>query len=110
MYNLMYKAILYSIVWVVLCLPVNHSIAGELDGESLFQSKCGLCHGDGMKAPKIAPVKYAAIQWERFFDREKHQRKQDIISLINKEERSRIKKYLMEHAADSDLPIAAGMK
>ncbi len=98
--------LLTALIWVAAGLGA----AVEMDGEILFSNKCGACHANGKRAPAIAPVKFAAIQWERFFYREKHQRKQDIRKLITPEERSTIQRYLMEHAADSDRPIAAGMK
>ncbi|MFZ5569595.1 MAG: c-type cytochrome [Thermodesulfobacteriota bacterium] len=98
------------ILTVAAALLAADAIADTMDGEQLFYGKCGACHAEGGKAPVMAPVKFAAVQWERFFSREKHQRKQDIHQLITPEERSKIQQYLMEHAADSDRPIAAGMK
>ncbi len=79
------------------------------DGETLFNSKCGKCHTSG-KAPVFGPVKYASVQWERFFSRNKHKRKKDISNEVSAEETALIKKYLTDHAADSDRPIAAGFR
>jgi len=91
-------------------LIVSSSIAGAEDGETLFKSKCGQCHKTGGEAPVFSPVKFASSQWERFFKREKHNRKKDISGIISSDEQESIKQYLSEHAADSDLPIAAGLK
>jgi len=79
-------------------------------GEDIFNSKCGSCHGSGGEAPSFSPVKYASSQWERFFKRDKHARKKDISGIVSASDIESISKYLMSHAADSDLPIAAGLK
>ena len=79
-------------------------------GEDLFNSKCGKCHGSGGDAPSFSPVKFASSQWERFFKRDKHARKKDISSIVSASDIDSIKQYLMSHAADSDLPIAAGLR
>ncbi len=80
------------------------------DGETLFMTKCGSCHKAGGEVKTFAPVKYASSQWKRFFKRNKHKRKKDIGDLFTAGELELIKEYLMDHAADSDRPIAAGLK
>ena len=94
---------------LVIFRPKTYSV----DGKELFISKCGMCHKSG-NAPDFAPVKKASIQWERFFTRKKHRRgkgkKPDISGKITLEEEAVIKQYLIDHAADSDLPIAAGIR
>jgi len=84
--------------------------AGTDEGKTLFQDKCGQCHRSGTDVPVFAPVKYASIQWERFFKRNKHKRKKDISDLVTSAQITEIKQYLMDHAADSDRPIAAGLR
>jgi hypothetical protein len=80
------------------------------DGEQLFFGKCGKCHTQGGAAPVFAPVKYASSQWEQFFSKDKHKRKKDISAEVNEQELTLIKQYLIGHAADSDRPIAAGLR
>ncbi|MDM8536185.1 cytochrome c [Desulfobacterales bacterium HSG17] len=80
------------------------------DGENLFNMKCGKCHTQEGSAPVFAPVKYASSQWDRFFARDKHKRKKDISDIVSKQEIELIKEYLVSHAADSDRPIAAGLR
>jgi len=87
-----------------------HPVANAMDGENLFKTKCGQCHKTNGEAPVFSPVKYASSQWERFFVREKHKRKKDISGQISGNELASIKQFLIDHAADSDLPIAAGLK
>ncbi|MBF0102569.1 MAG: cytochrome c [Desulfobacterales bacterium] len=86
------------------------SMLYSLDGESLFVDKCGSCHKNGGEAQIFAPVKYASSQWDRFFQQDKHKRKKDISTLIELSELNTIKQYLIDHAADSDRPIAAGLR
>ncbi len=84
--------------------------AGADEGKLLYASKCGQCHKSGGSAPVFAPTKYASKQWERFFDRDQHKRKKDISGTVNAGEIGKIKQYLIEHAADSSQPEAAGLK
>ena len=80
------------------------------DGEALFLEKCSSCHKDGGEAEAFAPVLYAAIQWERYFDKNKHKRKKDISALVTEDELSIIKQYLIDHAADSAQPVIIKLK
>ena len=93
--------------FVIFCLsPSSHAI----DVQELFFQKCGSCHRPGGEAEGFAPTKYASTQWQRFFEREKHKRKVDISHLMTDAEVKLIMQYLMDHAADSDQPEAAGLK
>ncbi len=79
-------------------------------GRDVFLNQCGACHGRGKEADVFAPTKYAASQWERFFKRNKHQRKKDISDRFSESELIMVKEYLVEHAADSDRPEAIGLR
>ena len=98
-----------GIAMIVFAVSVSFSGQSE-DGEELFQSRCGTCHKSGGESTVFAPVKYASVQWNRFFERNKHRRKKDISSQIGPDELEKIKQYLVDHAADSDRPIAAGLR
>jgi len=87
------------------CVP-----AGAADGKSVFISKCGSCHKSGGEAKVFAPTKYASIQWDRFFNRDKHKRKKDISADVTAAEIEAVKTYLINHAADSDQPEAVGLR
>ncbi len=103
------KKILCFIILLVLIGLCIQPGAYAADGKKLYVTKCGKCHTGG-NAPDFAPVKYASSQWNRFFSRNKHKRKKDISGEITPEEIKIIEKYLIDHAADSDLPIAAGLR
>ena len=87
-------------------LPFSYSASGE----EVYKTKCGSCHGRGGQAPDISPAKFASIQWRKFFERNKHARKTDIRSEISPSEKAAVMLYLMDHAADSDLPISTGIR
>ena len=104
----MKKSIGFIIVFVLVGMCI-HTSTHAADGEKLFETKCGKCHVHG-NAPPFFPVKYASSQWKRFFSKDKHSRKRDISGEVTPEEIKIIEKYLTDHAADSDLPIAAGQR
>jgi len=52
--------------------------------------------------------KKAIIQWERVFKSERKMKKYGIDKL-SKTQQIQLKKYLLDHAADSDHPTVAGM-
>ena len=106
----MKKIISPFVVLLFLCLFFCPSDSRSEEGEALFKSACGKCHGSGGEGPVFSPVKFASSQWERFFKREKHKRWKDFSGVISGAELDAVKQYLMSHAADSDLPIAAGLK
>lgn len=91
---------------VLMCFSVAGAFAG---GKDVFKNKCGSCHSQGGEAPVFAPAKYASIQWERFFDRNKHKKYRDISFMIVGNELDEVKEYLKNHAADSDRPEAVGL-
>ncbi len=84
--------------------------AFAVDGKTLFIEKCGTCHKSGGEASVFAPTKYAATQWERFFQANKHDRIKKISGALAPDESTAIKEYLKAHAADSDQPEAIGLK
>ena len=50
----------------------------------------------------------ATIQWERVFSSTRHMKRYKIDS-FSQEIRDQLKKYLIEHAADSDQPVVPGL-
>ena len=88
----------------------NAATSHASDGKNVFVNKCGSCHKSGGEAPVFAPTKYASSQWERFFGRNKHKRKKDISSELSEADLNAVKKYLIDHAADSDQPEAVGLR
>ncbi|NPA55164.1 MAG: hypothetical protein GXO40_02235 [Epsilonproteobacteria bacterium] len=56
----------------------------------------------------LSPGSKAMIQWQHVFTSKRKMRRLGIDKLSSKEKQI-LKKYLIEHAADSPEPIAAGM-
>ena len=106
----MHKSVSILTIILFLCMFICVPASYPGDSAAIFQTKCGRCHGSGGNAPAFSPVKYASSQWKRFFDRDKHARKKDISGEISAADLEDVKRYLMDHAADSDLPIAAGLR
>jgi len=104
------KRILMLLTVVALFIATLILQAAADPGLELFRSKCGECHKEGGEGPVFAPTKYASKQWKRFFKRNKHKRKKDISGKVTKDEQKLIEEYLMNHAADSSQPEAAGLR
>lgn len=102
--------IIILICFAILFLGAIQLSAGAEEGKDLFVSKCGQCHKTGGSAPAFAPKMYAADQWKRFFEKDKHAKKKDIKGMISADEIKSITKYLSDHAADSPRPESAGLK
>jgi|GEM_PF-3094709 len=83
--------------------------AGAADERNLFASKCCGCHRNGGEAAIIGPTNYAAFQWKKFFESDRHSRRKDIKALFTPEENETLKNFLMKHASDSDQPEGIGM-
>jgi mono/diheme cytochrome c family protein len=86
------------------------ALSHAADGKAVFLYKCGSCHKVGGEAAVFAPTKYASTQWERYFARDKHKRKKDISADYTESELNAVKRYLVNHAADSDQPEAVGLR
>ena len=80
------------------------------DGKTVFVAKCGSCHRTGGEAAVFAPTKFAGLQWDRFFSRNKHVRYKDISDQVSSYDLEEVKTYLMDHAADSDMPEMIGLQ
>ncbi len=97
--------ILLILTWAIHIVPCQAA-----EGKKVFADKCGQCHRSGGEASAFAPTKYASMQWQRFFQRNKHQRKKDISSQFSQDELDSVKEYLVDHAADSDQPESVGLR
>jgi ribosome biogenesis GTPase A len=61
-----------------------------------------------VKKLNLIPGKKAIIQWERIF-KSKRKMKKYGIDILTEDDKQKLKKYLISHAADSDQPTIAGM-
>jgi len=73
-----------------------HILAVDIDGQLLA------------KQLNISACSKASVQWIRIFTKERKLKKYGIDTLNSKEQEA-LKEYLINHAADSDLPESAGI-
>lgn len=95
------------ILFILIAFAGTIVVAHASDEGLLFVQKCGSCHQKGAQAKPINPADKAGLVWKKYFNRNRHPI--DLSQLITNKEMSSILFYLEEHAADSDLPIAAAI-
>ena len=90
----------------------------EATGQELYKEFCKPCHAKGSKNGEYTPMTLIQDQWERFFDRkfipshqsvvdEKHGGKK-VPEVISPEMLKKIRKFAVDHAADSESPATCG--
>lgn len=83
--------------------------AFSADGRELTRGKCKACHAEGSRAGTVTPLSKTQKQWERFFDKGQHEKKAPgVWKGISPGELEQIRRYLIEHAADSPHPETCG--
>ena len=93
--------------------------AKPLDGKELFKTSCKVCHGPKAQAGTYTPMTLIAEQWEEFFGGtfvESHAKiaapdttgKKLVTDTIDKDMLEAIRKFCVEHAADSEQPMTCG--
>lgn len=90
----------------------------ELSGKDLFKAHCKVCHAEDADAGEYTPMTYIMEQWEEFFDDlwvETHGEitcpKDDskkICDMLDKDMLKKIRKFCVDHAADSEQPMTCG--
>lgn len=95
---------------------VPAAIAGEPSGQDLYKTHCKSCHAAGSAHGEYTPMTLIQDQWERFFKEKyaaKHAAAQlpdghKVLEAITPEMLARIKKFAVDHAADSEQPMTCG--
>jgi hypothetical protein len=90
----------------------------ELNGKELFIAHCKVCHGPDADAMEYTPMTYIMEQWEEFFDdlwTETHGElacpkdgQKKVTDMLDKDMLKKIKKFCVDHAADSEQPMTCG--
>ncbi len=88
------------------------------DGKALYKEYCKPCHGPNAAAGEVTPMSLIGEQWERFFAEKlvpSHQQLVDpahgnrpVLEVITPEMLDTLKKFVIEHAADSEHPMTCG--
>lgn len=102
-----------TILWAAALLAVaqfGSSTAFAADpGRALTKAKCKKCHEEGSKAGTMTPLSKTQRQWERFFEKAQHEKAAPgTWGGISPVELEKIRRYLLNHAADSPQPETCG--
>lgn len=103
--------LLTTVAALTLMIAASLSFGAEAggDGRTLTKAKCKGCHAEGATAGTMTPLSKTQRQWERFFDKEQHEKKAPgQWKGITPRELEQIRAYLIEHAADSPHPETCG--
>lgn len=90
-----------------------------LDGKDLFKTQCKVCHGPKAAAGTYTPMTLIGEQWTEFFDATfatSHAKiaapdttgRKTVIDVIDKDMLEAIRKFCVDHAADSEQPMTCG--
>lgn len=92
--------------------------AGEPDGRMLFKENCKPCHAAKSPNGEVTPMTLIQEQWERFFKEKLVPSHKDLVDpahggkkvleVITPEMLQKIKKFAIDHAADSEHPMTCG--
>ena len=83
----------------------------------LFKESCKACHSRGDEAGNLAPLTLISMQWKRFFDKKYAKTHADLVhpetqkplkEMLDEETLKKLKRFLMDHAADSEHPMTCG--
>lgn len=108
----MKKAIQFVAVLAVVAMASTSLMAAEggnaRKGKYLYKKSCKSCHVDGAAGGKLTPMSKTQGQWDRFFDRDKHEKNPDAWSKFSEQDIKDVQQYLYDHALDSDQPETCG--
>jgi cytochrome c5 len=92
--------------------------AAEPEGKTLFREYCKPCHAPNSAAGEVTPMTLIQEQWERFFKEKLVPSHKDLVDqqhggkkvldVITPEMLEKIKKFSIDHAADSEHPMTCG--
>jgi len=90
----------------------------KIDGKELFKNHCKTCHGEDADAGEYTPMTLIEEQWEEFFDElwvETHgevacpkDEKKTVVDMWSTEMLKAVRKFCIDHAADSEQPMTCG--
>lgn len=99
-------------------VPGTTLAAKDDDGKALYKEYCKSCHGPKADAGEYTPMTLIQEQWERFFDKKfeavhrevtdpAHESK-PVPEAVGPERLRSIRKFCVDHAADSEHPMTCG--
>ena len=96
--------------------PLASAAGKEASGQDLYKAHCKVCHAAGSPHGEYTPMTLIQDQWERFFATKyqaKHQEQslpdgRQVMDAITPDQLAKIKKFAVDHAADSEQPMTCG--
>lgn len=99
--------------------PVQDAEAiSGMSGNDLYKSFCKSCHTEDAESGEYTPMSLIVEQWEEFFDdgfAETHGEvacpsdpEKMVTDLFDKDMLKKIRKFCVDHAADSEQPMTCG--
>jgi len=92
--------------------------AKKAQGQDLYKEHCKPCHAENSPNGEYTPMTLIQDQWQRFFDdeyaqshaevKDPHHDNAPVTEAISAEDLETIKKWTIDHAADSEHPMTCG--
>lgn len=113
------RLVLIILVGVLVLGLANAAVAAKkAKGQDLYKEFCKPCHTANSPNGEYTPMTLIQDQWERFFDEEYAKAHADVndpqhdnapvTEAISEEDLQTIKKWTIDHAADSEHPMTCG--
>ena len=89
----------------------------DMDGVTLYRTYCKTCHGEDSEAGEYAPLDLIMDQWDEVFDaiEETHAEatlestdNKPVTEFLGGKLLGKIRKFCVDHAADSEEPMTCG--
>jgi len=90
----------------------------EMTGKELYRNSCKVCHMPDSDNGEYTPMSLIMDQWEEFFDGEFTEAHKEVVhpqdktkkvtDMFDKDMLKKIKKFCVDHAADSEEPMTCG--
>ena len=90
----------------------------KMDGKELYITHCKVCHTEDSDAGEYTPMSLIMDQWDEFYDEifvETHKevacpkdKDKKITDMIDKDMIKKLRKFCVDHAADSEQPMTCG--
>lgn len=102
--------LLTLLILLVFAATVAMAASGgnQKKGKYLYKKNCKVCHVEGAEGGKLTPLSKTQVQWDRFFNKDKHKVKADVWKQYSEQDLKDIQQFLFDHAADSDQPETCG--
>lgn len=105
-------------LWIVFIAMTSTATRVSYDGKKengkdLYKVNCKVCHEKGSPNGEYTPMSLTQDQWKKFFDEKLATTHKDVLlkaenkkllEFLTKEQVTKIKKFCVDHAADSEQP------